>query len=855
MAALIYRRAFTDSYGLAMLGRGEVPSIVETRRRIFIAERRSDVGRPDHFYKGYLEHRLGDAEHVGDLPWIVLGSLAERYLERRDRRVAVRYELFGEWHELLPFLSPLAVIVAFLVKEGRGPAPGVDPRTFLAREIGETALVGAADPGLDDLVAREGLNELHMHLNGSTELDVLWPDACRAPVAFYAELREAQKKSPEPSLELYEQLEPGLRPYGVYQRLRAARRVRRQLVAELAPELGAQAKDDPSATGVEALLQAAEFGLSDSDWRHPVGMPLSLHPACVLFGGPPHRPIVDEAALLYACLAALRRDSGHRAIGAGLYFNLLMLTQMARLAVQQVDESGFDQFQKYTLLGTRERIERRYLNRFRQINVREPFDTLRHLEGRFAPKLTVAKTWALIADIVNGYLEFRGCRSERRERDLWGTPPPCLLGRPCEGGSCSASGRADAELTLVAHFIKRPTSDLNDRSRRCRDSDLRIGLNEQARVLETLRKGSATARALLQGIDGASNELHAPPEPFAPAFRLARRADIPRATFHVGEDFRHLLSGIRSVAEVLEFLDLRSGDRIGHATALGIDPALWLSRTAPRAVLSRMDVLDDAVFAFRALMMIGGYAQDMFHLERLIAEHSEILYGQERSPDLLERAWELRRLDALEVRAVERSLLRNGQALTGEAVAREARFLSETAVDAHRSAELRLITDLVASSGAAYEVFSQRHALDPKRADERVDVEAAQISKEAFAALQDHVLGLVNGRGVALETLPTSNLRISFYDVMAEHHLYRWLGLCGPTITNRPTVCVGSDDPGIFATNLRNEYAAIGSVLRHRFKLTASEAAGRLKQLNANGRVHRFPPEDPPLRRGEPFSE
>lgn len=855
MAALIYRRAFSDTYGLAMLGRGDVPSIEETRRRIFIAERRSDVGRPDHFYKGYLEHRLGDARHVGDLPWIVLGSLADRYLERRDGRVTVRYELFGEWHELLPFLSPLAVIVAFLVDEGRGPAPGVDPRLFLAREIGETALIGAADPGLDDLVAREGLNELHMHLNGSTELDVLWPDACSAPAAFYAELKEAQGKNPEPSLELYEQLEPGLRPYGVYQRLRAARRVRRHLVAELAPSPEAHAEDGPSATGLDAFLRAAEFGLSDSDWSYPLGTPLSLHPARVLFGGPPHRPIVEEAALLYACLAALRRDPGHRALGTGLYFNLLMLTQLARLAVQQVDESGFDQFQKYTLLGTRERIERRYLARFRQLNGREPFDTLRHLEGRFAPKATVAKTRALIADIVDGYLAFRGCQSEQRERDLRGAPPPCLLGRLCDGASCGASGRANAELALVAHFIKRPTSDVNDRGRRCRDSDLRIALNEQARGLETLRKSSATVRALVQGIDGASNELHAPPEPFAPAFRLARRAGILRATFHVGEDFRHLLSGIRSVAEALDFLGLRSGDRIGHATALGIDPTLWLSRTAPRAVMSRMDVLDDAVFAFRALASIGGYAQDTLCLERLIAEHSEILYGQERSPDLLHRAWELRHLDALEVRAAERNLLRDSQALTGEAVAREARFLAETAVDAHRSAELRLIADLVARSGAAYEIFSRRHALDPKRANERVDVEAAQISKEAFAALQDHVLGLVNGRGVALETLPTSNLRISFYDGMAEHHLYRWLGLCEPTITNRPTVCVGSDDPGIFATNLRNEYAAIGSVLRHRFKLTASEAAARLEQLNANGRVHRFPPEDPLLGRGKLFPE
>ena len=81
----------------------------------------------------------------------------------------------------------------------------------------------------------KGLNELHMHLNGTTELDVLWPDACAAPEAVYTELREAGLKSPEPSAELYEQLEAGLTPLGVYHRLRAVRRVRRHLTMEIVP--------------------------------------------------------------------------------------------------------------------------------------------------------------------------------------------------------------------------------------------------------------------------------------------------------------------------------------------------------------------------------------------------------------------------------------------------------------------------------------------------------------------------------------------------------------------------------------------------------------------------------------------
>ena len=91
-------------------------------------------------------------------------------------------------------------------------------------------------------------------------------------------------------------------------------------------------------------------------------------------------------------------------------------------------------------------------------------------------------------------------------------------------------------------------------SRRCRDSDLRLALRAQARILSELYAHNRIARTLVRGVDAAANELHAPPEPFAPAFRLARRAGIPRATFHVGEDFRHLLSGIRAILEAMTFL-------------------------------------------------------------------------------------------------------------------------------------------------------------------------------------------------------------------------------------------------------------------------------------------------------------
>lgn len=65
----------------------------------------------------------------------------------------------------------------------------------------------------------------------------------------------------------------------------------------------------------------------------------------------------------------------------------------------------------------------------------------------------------------------------------------------------------------------------------------------------------------------------------------------------MGEDFLHLVSGIRATVEAVDFLSLGDGDRVGHAIALGIDPQLWLDRTGERITVPRSEWLDNLVFA------------------------------------------------------------------------------------------------------------------------------------------------------------------------------------------------------------------------------------------------------------------
>ena len=96
---------------------------------------------------------------------------------------------------------------------------------------------------------------------------------------------------------------------------------------------------------------------------------------------------------------------------------------------------------------------------------------------------------------------------------------------------------------------------------------------------------------------------------------------------------------------------------------------------------------------------------------------------------------------------------------------------------------------------------------------------------------------MTNKRSIAIESLPTSNVRISFYKEYSEHHLQRWLGLNDEN-DPIPSVVLGSDDPGIFATNLKNEYCHVYQMIKSGHgKKTAEE---NLLYLQRNGEKFTF---------------
>lgn len=117
-------------------------------------------------------------------------------------------------------------------------------------------------------------------------------------------------------------------------------------------------------------------------------------------------------------------------------------------------------------------------------------------------------------------------------------------------------------------------------------------------------------RKAIRGYDVAGNENELPIEVFAPALRVLRSAkhssqslfttrhQRPFLTIHAGEDYSHLLSGLRAIDEAVYFCDYQSGDRIGHGLALGVSPSSWAQRQQT-AYVTIGEHLDSLVWCFQ----------------------------------------------------------------------------------------------------------------------------------------------------------------------------------------------------------------------------------------------------------------
>lgn len=368
------------------------------------------------------------------------------------------------------------------------------------------------------------------------------------------------------------------------------------------------------------------------------------------------------------------------------------------------------------------------------------------------------------------------------------------------------------KIGIVYHFIKQNDSDnfngyncvINDKSAEidCMDYNTMRNLNIKfSRMLRNLFEKYPLISDYVVGIDAAALENSAEPWVFAPVFRdfrpsnyvlpisMATRKNIQNIglTYHVGEDFRHIISGLRHIDEVLSHFNYCSGDRLGHAIALGVDIDK-LAEDNPIVVIPVMEYLENLLWMWSKVKSLN-LSNAPGNLEYKIMNLAQSLY----SPECAE----------IDVYTLWRVYNEKFNLLTDNITDKVREKSSCKLVDQNRQTFRWTFENLLCTHFCPcyYERYNQS-----------VFVKMTKEEIEFCKSLQKDLINKIEKYGVYVETNPSSNLSIGDVKSIFSHPILK-INKRGLPIDNGTSNCImatiNSDDPIIFSTCVENEFAYV----------------------------------------------
>ncbi|ANU38203.1 hypothetical protein [Vibrio scophthalmi] len=401
------------------------------------------------------------------------------------------------------------------------------------------------------------------------------------------------------------------------------------------------------------------------------------------------------------------------------------------------------------------------------------------------------------------------------------------------------------------------------------EHDLKINpvLSAKASVEVDIRKA-------IRGYDIAGNENELPVEIFSPALRVLRESKYPTRglkfnrlhkpflTVHAGEDYSHILSGMRAIDETVLFCAFQSGDRIGHGLALGVIPSEWAHKQNT-AYVTVGDHLDNLVWCYqKALLVVQSVPQMVGTLQLLrdkIHFWSEYLYGESHPPKRLHDAWRLRRNCPLKTLSLFNIDGKNRKVEKHDAV------FKGWIVDFHDEFDTRLKAPHVELwkkylyANNDREFFSRREQIvsvdcsGHKRTetfgfrDGRCFDSTSSSELDLYEAIQDWCIEHYSDKEISFEACPTSNIYIGRFERYHEHPIYRW---CPPDPSwiskggkfNRfglrkgeLNACINTDDAALMPTTIQNEYRLLQCVAIEYYDISSTKAADWIDRLRIKG--------------------
>ncbi|GEN77510.1 hypothetical protein CHA01nite_32500 [Chryseobacterium hagamense] len=778
-----------DNESLSQYMVGNDVSFEDIKRRLFLLSRSQNRLIPDHLYRLYQEKAFENVFNFSDIFLIGVKQLSENHLEVKDKRVYVKEEMQNSWQELLTYIPPLFLQSLIMYNEY---IKVENKDLFFFKDLifpntKYTSIPSAKITQLEHLLNdNKGFHDLHMHLNGSLETDQIWQDYLSHPTLIYRDLKKSFSNSKVK--EQIEQESSLLEPLIYINLLKDAQKIRHILYEYIFNPDSLKNDKNFRTNNINKLLSNQVAG-----YRHPFLDQISSD------WDTPY--LMSVESYMYVLILEKIMKSPNEVITKLLHYYLLILGLTNRLLVQQTHQNGFEQFQKNTLNGLREQSEKSYSRRYLQMHGNES-KFLSFLEGRFSPKVTQLELITQIEAIYKG----------------WNKMIKTL--------NLSLSENHLPQLKLIAHFIKKIDAKPNPY---IRHKALRLEVAKKGRNISSLLKNYPKYKSKLIGIDAASSEFDAPPEVFAPTYRALRRKGIKHFTYHAGEDFYHILDGLRSIYEAIIFCNLTKTDRIGHATAAGISIKLW-SEIIGKSILIKQGIhLDNLIFAYH-LIVKSNAVQLQRLIPQIINEVNNLsfnIYNEYYPILILEQAWLMRECCPLHCFNEKNYLQAQGIFDDIE----NNWFLNRKIIKGYNS----ITNDKIIELYQKYHNMSIR-----KNYDKVISIDPFEMfDYNQLEILQLEILKFMTIHEIVIETLPTSNVRIGFHKNYSTYHLLNWINWNeqGYSI---PPIVLGSDDTGIFATNIYNEFANLYCSLINDHKLSQSKAMKFIKKIDENSKIYKF---------------
>jgi hypothetical protein len=339
-----------------------------------------------------------------------------------------------------------------------------------------------------------------------------------------------------------------------------------------------------------------------------------------------------------------------------------------------------------------------------------------------------------------------------------------------------------------------------------------------ARALAELIQAVPSSLWLIRGLDVANDELAVPTWVLAPIFRYvldeAAKASLReeegagpplRLTAHVGEDFRHLMEGMRRIYEQVHYIHGNTRGRLGHAVALGVDPQGW-AESVGSILMPAEERLLDLIFEWRLYskyrirpeFAATAPAGRVSAIENKVRELSDLIYGKCRySVDALAEAHHT--LHRFLVPPFAENTVIDGALDTFRNGVERIRNWSSPERQIHSRDEVTEIFEKYFEDESTF-----------RRGQTLVDV---TVSPDEVAALTAVQYGLRRGiahSGIVIEVNPSSNLLIGDLLDFRHHPILRLFPPVSEPGDPPPVlIALGSDDPLTFSTSLLQEYTLL----------------------------------------------